>query len=362
MISRFYMPVLKTKQGEFDGLSLVSSNAKGYLMPLIEFTKMEFDNAENAKPKTIEKHLDNICKRIVTKWGRSNALIDTYLINETSPNGTNCIEYIYRKISQQSLGIPSATIQFSTPDNILTAIKDTMSTYKLSDIGLRMMVADMVSPDILESITLLLKKVEVVPESCHLILDLNGADFTNTEDFSDTILECLKTLPFFASWKSITVCGGSFPKTNLLKQGVNDIPRGEWALYKKLMGKLKNETFKRHINFGDFGIVAPGHFEYDPLRMDRSANIRYTHDNTWYVIKGKSLKIEGHGQYFDLAKKIVLESGYFLGENFSAGDLHLKKCSDTLTTSGNPTVWNKVAFNHHFSKVLDDLGASYFAA
>jgi Beta protein len=361
MTSKFYLPIVKSKQGEFDALSLLNPNVKGLVMPLVEIAKMEFDNAENAKPKTIEKHLDTICKRIATKWGRSNAFIDTHLVNDALPDGKNCIEYIYERLAQ-SAGIPSLVIQFSTPGNIITAIKSAMEKYNLSEIAIRMSVADMVSPELLEKCQTILQSVEMEVTNCHLILDLNGSDFSNTDDFSDTIIDHFRDFPFFRSWKSVTVCGGSFPKTNLLKQGVNDIPRGEWALYNQLVEKLGNQDFVRHINYGDYGIVAPGHFEYDPLKMDRSANIRYTYNNNWYVLKGKSLKLEGHAQYFELAKKVVTESGCFLGENFSAGDLHLKKCSESQTTSGNPTVWNKVGFNHHFTKVLRDLSASYLAA
>ncbi|MBL7733678.1 MAG: beta family protein [Chitinophagaceae bacterium] len=362
MISKFYLPIIKSKQGEFDALSILNPDVKGLVMPLVEVAKMEFDNAENAKPKTIEKHLENICKRISTKWGRSNAFIDTYLVNDTLPDGKNCIEYMYERFAQQGAGIPSLVIQFLTPDNILAACNEAMKKYNLPEAAIRLTVADMVSLDLLEELKILLQKIVKDSKNCHLVLDLNGADFSNTSDFSDTLVDLFRDFPFFQEWKSVTVCGGSFPKTNLLKQGVNEIPRGEWALYNQLVEKLKNKDFERQINYGDYGIVAPGHFEYDPLKMDRSANIRYTHNNSWYVVKGKSLKLEGHAQYFDLAKNIVTESGYFFGENFSAGDLHLKKCSDGQTTSGNPTVWNKIGFNHHFTKVLKDLNASYFAA
>jgi hypothetical protein len=361
MISKFYLPIVKSKQGEFDALELLNLDVKGLVMPLIEVAKLEFDNTEKAKPKTIEKHLDNICKRVSTKWGRSNAFIDTHLVNDTLPDGKNCIEYMYDRFAK-SLGIPSLVIQFSTPENIIIAIKEAMEKYNLPDVAIRMTVADILSPDLLEKLEILLQKTGKEPANCHLILDMNGADFSNAADLSDTLIDHFRVFPFFKAWKSVTLCGGSFPKTNLLKQGVNEVPRGEWVLYTQLVGKLRSQDFERNINYGDYGIVAPGHFEYDPLKMDRSANIRYTHDKSWYVIKGKSLKLEGHAQYFNLAKNIVNESGYFLGENFSAGDLHLKKCSDAQTKSGNPTVWNKIGFNHHFTKVLKDLSANYLAA
>ena len=360
MINKFYLPVLKTKQGEFDGLAILESEVKKSIVPLIEFTKLEFDNAVNTKPKTIEGHLTNICKRISAKWGSSNGFIDPYLIYDTLPGGETCFEYIYNKLVPNNV-IPLPIVQLSTPDNLITNIREIISLYKIEEVGIRVFIPNIVSPNFLEDIRQLLENVRIKPENCHLILDLNSADFSNTDDFSDSIIDQLKTFPYLESWKSFTICGGSFPATNRIKVGVNEIPRGEWIFFNKLIQKQQRESFERPINFGDYGIVAPGHFEYDPVKMDRSANIRYTHNDIWYVIKGKSLKTTGHGQYFALAKE-VSDSTYFLGETFCEGDAHLKKCSLRQTSTGNPTVWNKIGFNHHFSKVIADLSANYFAA
>jgi Beta protein len=92
--------------------------------------------------------------------------------------------------------------------------------------------------------------------------------------------------------------------------------------------------------------------------MSRSANIRYTHDDIWYVIKGKALKkSEDYKQYVIQATEI-LNSQYYMGETFSEGDTHLKKCSKGETTPGSPTVWSWVGNNHHFTKVVSDLFAN----
>lgn len=360
MITKFYVPVLKTKQGEFDGLQLVSQSKRKHIAPLIEVTKLEFDNATGSKPKTIEKHLDAIVKRISSKWGNSNAFLDTALVNDTLPGGQNCVEYVYNALAKEKV-IPVPTLQLSTPDEIIAAVKSVKQTFKVEECAIRIFIHNIVSPTLQQDLTALLDKCNVVFNSCHLILDLNSADFENTEDFSDAVIDHLRYFPEFKKWKSFSICGGSFPPTNRIKIGVNEVRRGEWAFFNKVVEKMKGQDFERHINYGDYGIIAPGHFSFDPLKMDRSANIRYTHNDIWYVIKGQSLKTKGHEQYFDLAKKI-LTSSFYLGEAFSEGDAYLKKCGLRQTSTGNPTVWNKVGFNHHFSKVIEDLSASYLAA
>lgn len=357
MISRFYLPILKSKQGEFDALALLPPTVKSHVVPLIEITKLEYDHAENAKPKTIESHLDSVCKRIYSKWGNSFAFIDTFLINDTSPGGMSCVDYLYTRFLQWNF-YPLPVIQMATPHKILDLVKEKIFNYNISEVGLRVFIEDITSPSFVGDVEELLERLEVNSEKCHIILDLGSADFSNNEDFSDGIIYYLQSFPLFQEWKSFTIAGGAFPPTNFLKVGVNEIPRGEWLFYKTIINKLEIEGLKRKVNYGDYGVVSPGHFEFDPTKMDRSANIRYTHDGIWYVIKGKSLKISGHDQYFDLATK-VKNSDYYMGENFSAGDLHISNCSQKKTTTGNPTVWNKVGFNHHFSKVIADLSSNY---
>jgi hypothetical protein len=359
MINKFYMPILKTKQGEFLALSLLNRSIQGYVVPLIEVTNIEFDNEENTTPKTIEQHLDTVTERIEKKWGRSNAFLDAHLLNDTTPGGMNPVTYIYNRLSA-GIAFPSPVLRLSTPESIKNAISGIMADNNLKEAAIRIFIADLMVQEFSENIRELLDYFKLDPSRVHIVLDLAGADFSNSEDFTDSILDQLKTFPEFLNWKSFTVCGGSFPKTNLLKAGESTVPRGEWTFYRKLISKIKEQEFNRHINYGDYGIIAPGHFKFDFKKMDRSANIRYTHDDVWFVVKGNSIKLNGNGQYIGLAKDIV-KSDYFLGEHFSDGDSHLKKCTLKDGKAGNTTVWKKVGFNHHFAKVMADLRASYLA-
>jgi hypothetical protein len=359
MISKFYMPVLKTKQGEFLALSLVNPSIQGYIVPLIEVTNIEFDNEENTSPKTIEEHLDIVTRRIAKKWGRSNAFLDSHLVNGTSPHGINPVNYIYNRLSS-GIALPSPVLRLSTPENIKTAIREVMSEQSLTEVAIRVLIGDIMVQDFSKKIQELLDYFSLGASTVHMILDLAGADFSNSEDFTDSILDQVRDFPEFLNWKSFTICGGSFPKTNLLKAGENTVPRGEWTFYKKLVAKLESQEFNRHINYGDYGIIAPGHFKFDFKKMDRSANIRYTHDDIWFVVKGNSIKLNGNEQYIGLAKDIA-KSDYYQGEHFSDGDSHLKKATLKGGKAGNTTVWKKVGFNHHFAKVMADLRASYLA-
>lgn len=357
MKTKFYLPVLKSKQGEFDALSKLKDEIKRHVVPLFDITPMEWDFATKAKPRTIEVHLQNFCKKYLKKWPSSNAFIDTFLIHDKKAGDMTCIEYVFELIIEKGVKPVPVMRTNSTSDHI-NGINVISLMHGLPAVGLRITINDLITPKLEDSISDLFSKTGFKAESCHLILDLNDADFANIEDFTDGIVESLKDFPDFKKWKSFTICGGSFPATGLIKVGANQIPRNEWKFYNKLVEKLMVSNNYRAINYGDYSIVAPGYFEYDPTKMSRSANIRYSHNDFWYVIKGKALKkSEDYKQYVEQATQI-LKSKYYFGEVFSEGDLHIKKCTKGQTTPGSPTVWNWVGHNHHFTKVVSDLYAS----
>ena len=307
-----------------------------------------------------EEHLDTVTNRICKKWPRTNAFLDAHLVSDTSPDGINPVTYIYNNLSAAKI-YPSPVLRLSTTKSCKEAIREVMSKHNLPEPAIRIFINDIMSEDFAGNLQALLNYFSLNPSGVHMVLDLAAADFSNTEDFSDSILDQLRDFPEFKSWKSFTICGGSFPKTQLLQSGENIVPRGEWIFYGKLVTKLKVQEFSRHINYGDYGIIAPGHFKFDFRKMDRSANIRYTHDEDWFVVKGNSIKLNGSEQYIGLAKDIV-KSDYFMGERFSDGDNHLKKTTQRGGKAGNTLVWNRVGFNHHFAKVMRDLSASYLAS
>lgn len=361
MINNFYTPVLKSKQGEFNALDKLDSSIKKYVVPLFEITPMEWDHATKEKPRTIETHLQNFCKKVIKKWASNNCFIDTNLILNESPDGESCIEYVFKILLDKEIK-PTPVVWISSPEKVINGLGIIQLIYGLDEMAIRINIDNITSPSFDADLNDLLQKIDMPIKSCHIILDLNSSDFTNTGDFTEGILNVLETFPRLQEWKSFTVCGGSFPATNLIKVGFNHIPRNEWKFYKELISKLELTTFKRAINYGDYGIVSPGYFEFDPTKMSRSANIRYTHDDFWLVIKGKALKKSADYAQYVTQTKDIIKSGVYLGETFSDGDAHIKNCSLGKTTPGSPTVWNWVGNNHHFTKVVRDLFASSPAA
>lgn len=356
MKNKFYLPILKSKLGEFVALSKLNETQRTLIAPLFEVTPLEWDHAERTKPRTWEEHLDSFCKKFVTKWGRNDCFIDTSLLNWEKVDNTPRIKYIIDKLADLDF-YPIPVISLTATPEFLKAFKNILRKHSIEQIGLRVNPDVVTNPDFEENIFELLADIRVSPKNTHLIFDLVEPNFSEPDEFADSILAILEDFPYLSQWKSFTIAGTSFPSSSAIKEGTWAFSRNEWKFYKALVKKIQSTDYARGINYGDYSIVNPTYFEFNPRIMSSSANIRYTHDDKWIVAKGKALKTKtSYQQYVTLAGKIVT-SKYFLGEKFSEGDFHLAKCVRKEEKPGSPSIWNWVGNNHHFTKVLLDLFA-----
>ena len=360
MDSSFYLPILKSKEAEFTALSNLDSFSRKHIRPLFEIGPIDYDHNTGKKPKTLEEHLHNFCHRkFIKKWLSERCFIDAHQLEGQQVYGMSCIEYIYQQLN--CLLIPIHPVPVARPKARpaeLAHLRAVMNNFKIEELGLRVNIEDITAAGFASNINHILQQFSVSPAQVHLILDLAIADFVQINDFSDAIVAILDGFPFLDEWGSFSICGGAFPQTGHLKKGVNYVARNDWKFFLEVKRKLAMEAYNRPLNYGDYGVVYPGYVEYDHKKMKPSANIRYTLDDTWFVVKGSSLKgPTGYSQYVDQAKTIVTEE-FFYGEAFSKGDMYIKNCSLRYVESGSPMVWLWVGNNHHFTKVVSDLFSS----
>jgi hypothetical protein len=356
MRNKFYLPILKSKLGEFTGLSKLNISQKETIVPLFEITPLEWDQTERKIPRTLHDHLDAFCKKMISKWPSSNCFIDSNLLNLNGTDNRKEIEYVFDKLSLKSIN-PCPIVTITSPYDFLDIILKITKKHSIKELGIRITPKDVTATEFSEQIQVILKYLGFSPSNCHIIFDLADSNFSEITDLSDAIIAILENFPNFEQWKSFTIAGSAFPSSNLIKEGLSEFSRNEWNCYLLLLEKVNNSDFKRQINFGDYSIVHPGYFEFNPKIMKASANIRYTHNDKWYIIKGKALKESvDYEQYFELSKRIY-ELKSFFGESFSDGDLQIVRCVRKEVKPGSPSVWNWVGNNHHFVKVLHDLSA-----
>jgi hypothetical protein len=208
---------------------------------------------------------------------------------------------------------------------------------------------------------------------CDLILDLGApTNFLPLNGFAMAIQGIVSKLPYLNDWRTFTFLGTSFPETmGSIKKEEEVIPRYEWQLYKILITNFRRNDV-RLPSFGDYAINYPKVPQIDMRQVNPSATIRYTIDDSWYIVKGKKVKKDkkdegekvkdkkyGFEQYRDLSKSII-NSKYYFGPTFSWGDGYIQRCANGGKT-GNLSTWRQVGTNHHIVKVTQDI-ASFYAS
>ena len=183
---------------------------------------------------------------------------------------------------------------------------------------------------------------EVKAENGVLILDFQSSSLSqrNIEIILASFVELIN-MP----WKRIFVGGASAP--SILKSGKTTIERTEWTvIYDVVKSKFNN------IFFSDYGIQNEERMISEDLPYTPAAKIRYTTNEYFINIKGKSFRKIDSSQYKSLSNEIV-SSGSFAGKDYSWGDDFIYKCAQgNVETYGNLAKWVSVCTNHHFTHVV----------
>ena len=289
MTTKFYMPILKSKAGEFSALTNLSEPHKKRIVPLFDITNVDYDHEEAKISKTIDEHLLGFCKKVIKYWPVNPMFIDTVLVNNEMVNGKSALQFVFELLAVKNI-TPMPVVYPNSSNKHLDTIVLLKMLYPIENIAIRLTVDHVYDPEFKNKIDKIISNLGISPVDCHLIFDLKDSDFSQTEDFADGIIDVIGDFPYFNEWLTVTIAGGAFPTISKIKASPQLVPRNDWKLYNILKTKISKTDFNRSLNFGDYSIVAPAFFEFNPKIMTTSANIRYTLTDYWYVVKGRALK------------------------------------------------------------------------
>ena len=299
---KYYTPILRLKTGEINAVEKLKPETKKILKPLFYFDEIPNDNILEKLPE--------------------------FFFYDTLGND-NIVKQFKEKINEKN-GIP--VIYLSS----LTSNIDSIDNDK--EICIRLTLEDFDNINIFYQ----LKNFE----NKNLIID-----FQNINTIPNVILNLLinNIKPILEKkWNYISIAGTTIPDSmSNIDIGESFIERKEWTLlYKNFV-----EEFD-FINYSDYTIVNPTSITdttFDPKMMSPAAKIRYTLEDNFFIVKGKSFRKYGGDQYEELSKKII-NSNYYKGENFSYGDSLIKDAS-IKKIKGNLTTWVTIDINHHIELV-----------
>jgi hypothetical protein len=142
----------------------------------------------------------------------------------------------------------------------------------------------------------------------------------------------------------VALAGGSFPM-NLIgyKQGVFNIPRVEWNVWRRVRSMPEYEG----VRYSDYAVTNPAPIpSIDPTQMNPSVAIRYAADGYWRLFKAGGFKRGAPNQYQALCRLLVSEPVYS-GPAFSYGDECYDLARQGRLGNGNPSSWRRDATSHH---------------
>ncbi len=340
-----YVPIIKSKRGEFSALRLLHEDIKAQIRPFMDVLP---PNRFASTPKTLAEQLTWITDHIAAAW-RGSLWVDTFDVGPAIISGRQvAIEFICRALRTRDL-VPVPVTGFQREAAHDQAVARLLSE---ADTGvcLRLEEEDLLLPAKLP--TLLdgkMKLLNVAPPSIDLLIDLRYLGTEPTATRVQMLLRAFQSLQNLDAWRSIILAGSSMPNS---LEGVCD--RGSHGYLDRLESDIwlaiQSSALKRVPTFGDYTTVPPLYAEMDTRTIAKhlGPNVKYTLDGRWYVSRGHSFQKSGSAQYFSIAREIA-SLREFRGPTASLGDCFIADRARGGTTCGNPEQWVTASVNSHIT-------------
>ncbi len=299
-----YMPIIKSKRGEFTAVRLLGNDTKQHIAPFFDVLP---PNRFAKKPKTLAEHLVWVAEHTARAWATQQPVwVDTFDVGPEIVSGNQvAIEYLIRAMLERKLRIVPVTgfqREAEHDEGILHLLAENST-----GIAIRLEEEDLLLPTRLGAlIDDRLKYFELDAANVDLIIDLRYLDDTPPTAAVAQLTRAIQNLPHLPSWRQTIFAASSMPNT---LKGVCDrdasgyLARGEWAIW----SALRDAPIKRVPTFGDYTTVPPLYSEMDTRMIAKhlGPNVKYTVENRWFVSRGQSFQEHGGAQYFDIASEIA---------------------------------------------------------
>jgi hypothetical protein len=345
--SNHYVPVLKVKRGERKALRRISPTYHSRIIPLLEIVKR--------KPgKTIREHLDAAFTDLSdTVRPYPRCLIDA---REIAADGQAGADEVFRRAAAEGLVFTPVTGVSRTVD-VSAAI-----AHRTYGLALRLTRAEFEQGSLAGRINAFLSTRGLVPEEIDLIIDLGGVEALIVEGIAALTDAFMAEVPSHQQWRTFTVSACSFPLNMSVVQRDSDalVERSDWLSWRDSLYGRRN-SLQRLPTFSDCAIQRPeGVEDFDPIRMQASAAIRYTLEEEWLLIKGQGTRSRRPGEQFPvLARKLVYGSlrARFYDATHCDGCMLMKAAADGEAGLGSPEVWRQLGSIHHISVITQGLAS-----
>jgi hypothetical protein len=358
-----YYSFLKGKAGELEALRSIRVEGRQGLTPLFDVPpeRVSFFGVgakREIQIETVAEALDGYAQKLVRAWGNvDTCLVDLAGFDPSSrlAGGIHPVTAFFSDARTTGL----AAVPVTGPDRDPAQVRAVGAVCASWRCGAAIRLRGRILED-LENLKRrlgsLLSRLEIQPHEIDLLIDLGQVTARRVPELEVLAHGVLAALPRINDWRSLVLCGGAFPTRvgNVVKRNeMKPLPRRDWALWRSLRGT----DVSRVPAFGDYGVTAADWGSAFEPEMSRSAKIIYTTPTDWMVAKGEKIRKGEDSQYYELARRIVKESGAFRGERHCLACRRILEAKKHIGSAGGPTAWVARATRHHLAVVTRQLAS-----
>jgi len=350
----YYVPTLRMKTGELQGLAQLADDIKDPTLPHIIIPPPAERDRELQGVLMDTESVPGAGIVLAKYWAGRRALLDLgFLFPDFGDDKAGLWFPKAFELSRtaQIDAIPVATIS-DIEGGRVQAFKDSLAAGSLS-LGLRIFATDLVDPRAAsDRIKRTIDRIGVPADAIAALIDFTDMDFSQPEVVSGVIEGTLHDLEDIARWHAIVAQGTNYPEVNPAAHGGEDmVPRNEWVAWRQAV-RFRADTAD-HLWFGDYAadcaMMAFGNGGGRAIR-----HYRYTTPTHWFVVRGAETGTDTTVMR-DVCRRIV-KSGYFAGREFSIADDFIFRTARNTGGPGNSTTWREVNTTHHITRVVRDMG------
>lgn len=354
---KHYVPILKGKRAEFDALRSLDAPTAAKLTPLIEAMPVPWDFENDQPAKGLEEHLQSLGDALSRAWRQDFPLfVDPLWVpgEATLANGGLAITYILDQARDHGVRVVPVT-SIGRSDVYQRAVADAIARDKLG-VCIRLGPEDLDDPGALQPpLDGLMRTLAVTAADANLLIDLRSIAEGMAGALALSVASIVGSLPYVRQWRSLIVAASAFPRTLsvVAANSTEAIERTEWLLWRRL--RQRADALPRLPVFSDYVIEHPDLAEdIDPRFLRISAQLRYTSDEEWLILKGRNVRDFGYDQFRSLCSTLVGRTEY-RGRSFSWGDTYIDDCAHNNDGPGNPTKWRQAGTSHHLAVVIHQI-------
>lgn len=348
--------------GEFRAVSHLTSRTRANITPFFDIPR-----PENESSNRLDDYLRNKAIAISRQWGTAGTLFIDYFDLKLSLRTSSSQHYVQFSFNElRNCGVQAIPVTGLDRDNDYNIAVDQTISIDKRGVAVRLQKEDIETPSSTKKrVRDLLTFLKVRDQDVHLLLDFRNVDRSELTQKVEDSIKFLINFGDLKLWKTIFLSASGFPQHmgGVQKYSTQMIPRIELELWEQVLAIGKKKNLDRLPAFSDYGICHPDILDFD-LTMTPSANIRYTLERNWLIVKGSGLKrkIDGrmvynYDQFFELAEALTSNKNY-CGPSFSHGDSYIHNCSIRKDGPGSLQKWREAGTNHHLTFVAGQIANS----